>query len=505
MGKLAADATPPVGNSDPTVAAAALTQLPPVISSPPPDPKPYKVGTLAYTKMGLVMVFVWLLWGDFVFTLMDNSIPGILPLKLNDLGAPDSVNTFFNKTLGYTVVFLFAPIVSMKSDRTRTRWGRRIPYLFWSTPFVGLFLVLIGCYESLTNLVTGGAASAMFMGFELSATTVTLVLFGALMVGYDLANIFVNTVYWYLFNDVVPIQFMSRFLALFRIVGTLANMAYMEWIFPHSMTHFRTIFIVAGIAYVIGFMAMCWFVREGQYPPPAENVDSKKGFISAVKTFRAECFTHRLYWYFFLANTCTFMCALTGMFAIVRNTKTLGISMADLGRLGVWTAAVSLLLQFPAGWVSDKWHPIRVYVVSHIVYIGGTLAACVWIFKDFGPSGNLVYLYWITLLFQPIYAIANASELPMYMRLLPKDRYGQFCSANAMIRAFAMIFGSTAAGFFIQSLEPYVGLGRYNYIPVWTLAWQIAAAVLLILLYKQWKLYGGDHSYSPPKTGRQAE
>src|SRR4051812_40878384 len=36
-----------------------------------PAAKPYKVGTLAYDRRGLVTVFVWLLWGDFCLYLMD--------------------------------------------------------------------------------------------------------------------------------------------------------------------------------------------------------------------------------------------------------------------------------------------------------------------------------------------------------------------------------------------------------------------------------------------------
>jgi len=51
--------------------------------------KQYFVGTLSYTKVGLVWLFVWLLWGDFCFTLMEAVIPSIVPLKLKELGAPN--------------------------------------------------------------------------------------------------------------------------------------------------------------------------------------------------------------------------------------------------------------------------------------------------------------------------------------------------------------------------------------------------------------------------------
>ena len=35
----------------------------------------YHCGPLTYTKLGLVMLFAWLLWGDFCFTLMEDGRP----------------------------------------------------------------------------------------------------------------------------------------------------------------------------------------------------------------------------------------------------------------------------------------------------------------------------------------------------------------------------------------------------------------------------------------------
>ena len=37
-----------------------------------------------------MLLFFWLLWGDFCFTLMEQVIPSILPLELRPLGASNS-------------------------------------------------------------------------------------------------------------------------------------------------------------------------------------------------------------------------------------------------------------------------------------------------------------------------------------------------------------------------------------------------------------------------------
>jgi maltose/moltooligosaccharide transporter len=466
----------------------------------------YSVGTLRYTGFGLLMVFVWLLWGDFIFTLLDGNVPGILPVQLSNMGASDVTNAVLSKTVAYSVAFLLAPWVSTKSDRTRTRFGRRMPYLFWSTPFVGLFLVGIGLYEPLTKLITRGADEANIMGLTITASNLKIAVLGVMIVCWDFANIFVNTVYWYLFNDVVPSTHLSRFMSFFRIVGTAAGMAYNEWIFPHALSHFSTIFVVTGIAYAVGFLVMVIFLREGGYPPPEPMAPKTKNWIEtsreAVRTYARECFCHKLYWYFYLTNTCKFMCFLAAStFGRIRDINVLQLSMSDLGRLGALTAFISLLLQYPAGWVADRWHPVRVYYISYVWNFLGVLTQVAWVFVDFNtwhPQGNLIYMMITSLVFMPMGAINDAAELPMYMRLLPRERYGQFCSANAMVRAFAMIFGSVMAGWFIGALKPFVGEWRYTWVAVWTIIWQIPGGLFLFLMYRQWKLLGGNKDYTPP-------
>ena len=496
------------------------------VAEPPPSPlvgkAHFKVGTLRYTGFGMFMVFFWLLWGDFICSLLDGNVPGILPLKLNDLGAGDTVNIFLNKTLAYSIAFLFAPAVSFRSDRHRGPRGRRIPFLAWSTPFVGAFLILIGFYDGLTNLFMGTAQQAHFLGMTFGRGTVTLVVFATLFVAFDFSNIFVGTVYWYLFNDVVPEKYLSQFLSLFRIVGTAAGMLYSGLIFPHALEHFRIIFAVAGVFYIIGFLAMCFMVREGNYPPPPPMIDHRQGQagpmerafsslgLGAVgrgidgmavqaRTYAKECFTHRFYWYFFLTSTCMFMSWQSGMFGILRNRNSLGLTLQELGTLSVYTGFVSLLLQYPAGWVSDKIHPIRVYMFTTLICVLQNVAQCTFIFHDFGTAGNLTFLYILSFTVMPFGALQGAAELPMYMRLLPKERYGQFCSANAMIRSFAMIFGSALAGGFMDMLHS-LGDWRYRYYPVWVVVFQIPACIFLILMYREWKRRGGEQGYTPPEA-----
>lgn len=104
----------------------------------------YRVGTLSYTKRALVVLFMWLLWGDLCFTLMEIIEPSVLPFILKAQGASNFVMSVYITTIAGFFNLTVCPISSFWSDRYRSRKGRRLPFLVYSTPFVGLFLILTG-------------------------------------------------------------------------------------------------------------------------------------------------------------------------------------------------------------------------------------------------------------------------------------------------------------------------------------------------------------------------
>ncbi len=477
--------------------ASSASPAPAAIAALPLGGKVHTAGTLRYTAFGLIMVMVSLLWGDFVWTMLDQNLPGILPFKLKDMGASDWTIQILLKTVPAAVVFMFAPVVAFKSDRYRSRWGRRIPFLAWSTPLVGLFLILMGCYESVTNVLLGGAESAKILGLTMGRSELYIAILGAMIIGFTIVNIFVNSVYWYLFNDVVPKEYMTRFMAMFQIVGRAAGIIYSKWVFPNVLQNFRFVFVVAGVLFTLGFLVMCFTVKEGRYPPPPENAGNRKGVIAAIKTYCRECFTHRFYWYLFLANTLFFMSYMSTTFSGLRNRDSLHLNLHQLGDLGFWGGIASLIIMYPAGWLADKFNPVRVWVWLSAVLLLAVLSQCIFVFTDFGPHGNLIAIYITSLAFLPINAVLGVAELSVSMILLPRDRYGQFASAGAMIRSFATIFGSILAVAFMNSLA-WMGDWHYRFYAVWQAGFHILALVFMFLLYREWKRRGGADGYTPP-------
>lgn len=457
----------------------------------------YKVGTLTYTKAGLVTLFAYLLWGDFCFTLMETVVPSVMPLKFSAIGAPNWALGLILTTIPNLMNMVINPVISYRSDRFRSRWGRRIPFLATATPFLVLFLALLGYSEPIgrwvQRVVLGGAGSEL---------NVLLVVIGVFMVCFQFFNLFITSVYYYLFNDVVPHAFLARFMALFRMVGTAAGTLYSFFVFKYAGTHMQEIFLFSGLLYLSAFILLCWKVKEGDYPPPPETVDKKDGLISNIRTYGVECFSHRFYWYFFLGNAAYAMTWVSAAYGVLGATGIVGIDLATFGRVAGACGVLSLLLLYPAGAIADRYHPLRVLLVSTIAQSALAPFSIAFLFSRPMLSDDVAlwcYLA-ISVVGLTIVTLHGASELPMFMQLLPQERYGQFCSANALIRSGGLMVGGLACGIFLdmaKSLHPDP-VQCYRFVPVWNLVWLVLSSIFYFLLHSEWKRLGGKSSYRAP-------
>jgi len=233
----------------------------------------YTCGTLTYTQKGLVALFVWILWGDFCFVLMETVIPSIFPLYLlRTLKASNTVTALLMTQIPSFFGVVVGPIVGFKSDRHRGKWGRRLPFILFTAPILVVALAGLGFSESFHTFFLHSNIPA---ALHISPLTATLLVIGFFMIIFAFGNEFVNTVFWFLYRDVVPEKMLSRFLALMRVVGSLAGSLWALFVYPHAIDGLREIYLGCAALYLVGFTAMCFKVKEGQYPPP-EPIEIKK-------------------------------------------------------------------------------------------------------------------------------------------------------------------------------------------------------------------------------------
>ena len=187
------------------------------------------------------------------------------------------------------------------------------------------FLILLGWSDSIGawihNLAFGPGGSP-------AKTIIVVIAFFA--IAYQVFNLFIASVFYYLFADVVPTQFLGRFMALFRVAGTCAGFVFNLAVLPHADTHLPWIFTIVALVYLVSFLLMCFNVKEGEYPPP-EPVKNRSpfGFISV---YVRECFSIPFFLVYFLVmalNNASTVCR--SMFNLLFATKELHISLDQYG------------------------------------------------------------------------------------------------------------------------------------------------------------------------------
>lgn len=457
----------------------------------------YRCGTLTYTRAGLFALFGWMLWGDFCFSLMGDIWKNILPLVLKSNGAPNTVTALVITTIPQAMNFLLNPVISTASDRHRSKRGRRIPFLLYSAPFISLFLVLLGFSQEL-----GGLLHVLLGEFspDLTPAMVTVGLICVLIVCFMFFDLFVATVFYYLFNDVVPPAFIGRFLGCYRVIGGLAGALFNFFIFKYATTHTSVIFLGGALLYLTAFLLLGLNVKEGNYPPP-DPMSGKKGFsFEIVKTYFQECFSHRIFRLVFVYSALSGVSGATNVFLIFM-AFSIGLTIEEVGKVAAVVGIVTVVLSYPMGAMVDRVHPLRVKFFVQVAFCVVTLMKCIFLFYDFPRE----VAFWIYVALAgvaiPLQAANAAAAMPMLMRLFPHERFGQFCAANAMCNALGLVIGGVLAGITLDTLKHIFATSGdyyYRFVPVWSFFFMAAAAVATLLIFREWKKLGGDKDYQPP-------
>jgi MFS family permease len=468
-----------------------------------PQPEVYKVGTLTYTWRSLVLLFAWLLWGDFCWTMMEAVVPSIMPLKLRSLDSPNVLIGLVLSTLPATLNLTVTPILSFKSDRHRGPLGRRTPFILYTIPFLCLSMVLIGYSDSIAQWIN----HSFLGGNAAQQAKVSIILLAVFVALFDFFNMFVFTVYWYLFADVVPEALIGRFMGWFRLVGVIAGFVYNFFVFPYAMSHMREIYLGGALLYFLGFGVVCLRVREGQYPPPP--VETKRTtLMDRFRTYARECYKLRHYWDINLTYAFTAMAGCAGVYSIFF-LQSLGLDLKVIGRTGAMASVVLPIALLFAGAFVDRWNAVRVSAYIGAVASFMAFGNWVWLFVTQSPSSTL-YLYiaiGAAIFTSLATAISQLLEMPRLIALFPREKFGQFCGAIALVRGPAGILGGVLAGAFMDLWVRFVfpkeqyGLYGYRFMFLWTATFTLLSFYFQYRTYRAWKRLGGEAGYTPPTVG----
>lgn len=463
-------------------APSAPASSPPAVSATA-TPKTWKVGTLTYTGGGIVALFALLLLGDFVWSMRERSVGPMAHWYLNHLEVPSVVFGLLLSSFPALVSFILMPVIGVKSDNHRGKWGRRIPFLLVTTPFAAIGMIGLAVSPLVAKWV-----HSHFPGQ--SEMVVSVVCFGVFWAAFELATIAGGAVFGGLINDVVPKELLGRFYGLFRAVSLIDGMIFNYWIMGKVPAHYTLIMLVVGVVYGVAFTWVCLKVKEGGYPPPPQRDTSATGaalgFFRGAKTYLRECFSKPYYLLVFAMLTAAFLSfGPINIFAIPY-ARSLGVDMDTYGKYLALTFGISLCLSYFIGWLVDKFHPLRMCMAALFAY-----AVVAGLGRLYATTPATFLAAWVA--HGVLSGCFFTSVASLGQRLYPREKFAQYASTSAMVMSPANMI-----------LAPLVGLvldrtGKvYHHTFTAGCALALVALALAFCVHRKFMKLGGPKDYVAP-------
>jgi MFS family permease len=287
----------------------------------------------------------------------------------------------------------------------------------------------------------------------------------------------------------VPQPFLGRFYGLFRALSLIAGIIFFDEIFGKAEILYVYIFLGLAALYGVGTILMCLKVREGEYPPlvPMDEGRSIHGFFATVKTYFQECFGNEYYIWFFAATTLTAMAGIPAGQFIVFYSKSIGVSPDAYGKCVALTYVISLTLAYPVGWLADRFHPLRLFIVTTMLGSLSFLASYLFVHDAWTFSIALVAS-------GVIGGTGLTASASLGQRLLPRAEFAQFSSAGGLLWSVSGMLLPPLVGIFLDHAHHNY---RYTFLMGSCLGFLGFGA--LLILHSKFMALGGPKNYAPPE------
>lgn len=446
--------------------------------------KSWRIGTLVYTTAGLTALFFWLLCGYFTLAMKERAVYSIAQVMVRSFESPDWLVGLLVISLPAVIGLFLGPVVSVMSDRHRSRWGRRIPFLLIPTPVITLSMIGLAYTPML-----GSWLHHMLNQHSPGEMACRVIMFGIFWGIFEIATVTVNMLMVALVADVVPQEICGRFFALFRAVGLICGILFNFYLMGKVQTHSFEIFGGLGLLFGLGFTLMCLKVKEGSYdaPPAMPQSLAKARPMTSVASYFRECFSNPFYLWLFLATTLGIQAGSpVNMFSIFHG-RSLGMNDGFYGKCLALSYVISLALAYPIGYFADRFHPMRIGIVAMGIYAAESLYG----FFFATSSGTFAVAFVLHTVVSGIYATGTSSIM---QRMLPSAKFAQLASAAGLTNSFVTILLPLALAAFIQRMH-----NDYHYVFLFGSLCAAASAAAHIVLLRKYKQRGGDQAYTPPE------
>jgi WD40 repeat protein len=169
-----------------------------------------------------------------------------------------------------------------------------------------------------------------------------------------------------------------------------------------------------------------------------------------------------------------------------------GVSLFKAGYMASFFGIVGLVLTYPFGWLVDRYHPLRITVFASLVLMPIP-------FISYFAVYDYVHLVYLEVPKVFFFGIVGAASMPFLISLLPKEKFGQMCSANGLVKQLSMaVLGYSGAAFMDYVTDNTLLTDNFRYAFLWMGVGFVLYQAMLLAIYWEWKKLGGDAGYAPP-------
>lgn len=433
----------------------------------------FSVGTLTYDKRGLYVLFFWLMWNQFTYFLGEE-LNALTRVLMRDREASYTLIAAF-ATVGGLMGMWINPVFSTWSDRFRSPFGRRRPFLLVFAPIAALTVISIPFAPDFYHFL---------MRFEWAAEILNRIPINGEVLFIGIASIVdgmfaavMAAIFSYLYWDVVPENVLGRFNAIGRVVAVASGMVWSLLIIGYAEQHPKEVYIGVSLVCTAIYVLTLIMVKEGEYPSPEPR--QRKSLLEPILDYVKDCYSKPYYLWIFVGTLFFQMGNVGNSYAFFYLREDLGMDLGTTGWIqGMGSTAVTVfgvLLGYSAGAWIDRFKPIRVVPLAFFVW---SLLALVSFFvvTDKVSAAVMASLIGINVF---VFGVALGA---VTVQLFPREKLGQFCSAQAFFyQTIIMVLSPLLVAPFFDWLQ--FNRGAY----LWSSFFYLLAGIVTVKVYFNWK------------------
>ena len=361
----------------------------------------------------------------------------LMTLRMNSpaVGMDEGMIGMIGAINGYAVSFLVM-YFSWKSDHTISRWGRRIPFLWISTPFILVSVVVFPFIDNKWILLGVMIVQLFFMDMKLSTISLLPI-------------------------DLVPRHILARTNVVPGIVLSIMGFFVLRYGMKLSDFSEKLPFLIGAAVMLVSTVVSGLNIKEPPIQTPATGPFKP---WSALKVgWRDKRMIVLMLAVPMLSALPTIYNTWIWLFA----KNELNLSRTEMGASLSWAGILGLVLTFPCAWLIDRISPYKLAGIF-VVLNGALLASLLWV----SSQNDLIV---VAFMFVLATAFGGAASMMVFRMAHPKD-VGSVTSSLALINN---AFNATLALLSGQLIER---LG-HNYYAAFILGFCFCLLGLIVLLY----------------------